>query len=410
MAKHEWMVILKDKPNSLAKRMEVRPEHLKNVLEQEKAGFWLLGGASLDEPVQEGQGPKINGSVMLALSETREEVIEKLKQDVYWTKGVWDVDGASRSSRDYKRQVVMILPPVWHTHPTFAHDSSFTAKTKEAAEAIDSSISAEDLDYMRGGGVHDGYWRNINYGAVHDVTRLKSMSRERRMHLPGKLPYTDLIARLARYDHVFLTYDACTIEELRSFTKLRAIPVLCARTRPRKADLIRLLHDADDRQTFTKLFDLSTEIRLLIYEFYIAHFFECTFRVDLTAPNPQSRIGIESAIFFTELESEYLARMKRLVVYVRGDDDAYLRDGYIAQIVLSRDSSRYEPSMSSYCDEMPLAALTVLERELRTLTEGMMSRGDSTGQLVVGDVYRLAWAMRRAWTHADLREYVIDDD
>nr|OQO22666.1 hypothetical protein B0A51_11531 [Rachicladosporium sp. CCFEE 5018] len=92
MAKHEWMVILKDQPNSLAKRMEIRPEHLKNVLEQEKAGFWLLGGASLDEPVQEGQGPKINGSVMLALSETREEVIEKLKQDVYWTKGVWDVD------------------------------------------------------------------------------------------------------------------------------------------------------------------------------------------------------------------------------------------------------------------------------------------------------------------------------
>lgn len=52
----------------------------------------MLGGATLDEPLQEGQGPKINGSVMMAVADSQEEVLEKLKKDKYWTEGVWDVE------------------------------------------------------------------------------------------------------------------------------------------------------------------------------------------------------------------------------------------------------------------------------------------------------------------------------
>ena len=55
----------------------------------------MFGGASLDEPVQEGQGAKINGSVMLAKAESQEEVFERLKQDPYWTTGVWDTEKVS---------------------------------------------------------------------------------------------------------------------------------------------------------------------------------------------------------------------------------------------------------------------------------------------------------------------------
>lgn len=44
----------------------------------------------LDEPIQEGQGPKINGSVMMAQADTKEEVMEKIKGDVYFKSGVWD--------------------------------------------------------------------------------------------------------------------------------------------------------------------------------------------------------------------------------------------------------------------------------------------------------------------------------
>lgn len=54
-----------------------------------------MGGASLDEPIKEGSGPKINGSIMMAVADSKEEVLEKLKQDVYWTSGVWDTNKVS---------------------------------------------------------------------------------------------------------------------------------------------------------------------------------------------------------------------------------------------------------------------------------------------------------------------------
>jgi len=50
----------------------------------------------LDEPIKEGSGPKINGSVMVAVAENEEEVYEKLKADKYWSTGVWDVDNVSQ--------------------------------------------------------------------------------------------------------------------------------------------------------------------------------------------------------------------------------------------------------------------------------------------------------------------------
>ena len=49
-----------------------------------------MGGASLDEPIIEGEGPKINGSIMVAVANTKEEVLEKIKSDIYATSGVWD--------------------------------------------------------------------------------------------------------------------------------------------------------------------------------------------------------------------------------------------------------------------------------------------------------------------------------
>lgn len=49
-----------------------------------------LTGATLDEPFQEGQPPKINGSCMIARASSKEEVIEELKKDIYTTAGIWD--------------------------------------------------------------------------------------------------------------------------------------------------------------------------------------------------------------------------------------------------------------------------------------------------------------------------------
>lgn len=55
--------------------------------------FCDLGpGATLDEEIKEGQGPKINGSIMLAKADSRDEVIKALKEDIYTTAGVWNWD------------------------------------------------------------------------------------------------------------------------------------------------------------------------------------------------------------------------------------------------------------------------------------------------------------------------------
>lgn len=49
-------------------------------------------GAYLESPAVEGETPKVQGSVMLADGATKEEVLEKLKGDIYVKSGVWDWD------------------------------------------------------------------------------------------------------------------------------------------------------------------------------------------------------------------------------------------------------------------------------------------------------------------------------
>jgi hypothetical protein len=44
----------------------------------------------LEEPIKEGETPKMKGSAMLIGAKTKEEVIERLKKDVYVKDGVWD--------------------------------------------------------------------------------------------------------------------------------------------------------------------------------------------------------------------------------------------------------------------------------------------------------------------------------
>lgn len=65
-------------------------DHLNNLKPHVDSGLWVFGGASLDEPIKEGEPPKINGSVMLAVADTKEEVMKSVKEDVYFKSGVWD--------------------------------------------------------------------------------------------------------------------------------------------------------------------------------------------------------------------------------------------------------------------------------------------------------------------------------
>lgn len=88
-AVQEWLVIAPDFEGALDKRLSVRTQHLSG-LKADPESFWLWGGAMLEEPITEGEAPKMKGSAMLIGAKTREEVLERLKRDVYVSGKVWD--------------------------------------------------------------------------------------------------------------------------------------------------------------------------------------------------------------------------------------------------------------------------------------------------------------------------------
>ncbi|PBP21733.1 YCII-related domain protein [Diplocarpon rosae] len=93
--KFEWLVIMPDQPGKLAKRMEVRPDHFEGLKAGVDRGFWKMGGALLEEVPKDGDGLKIQGSAMVALASSKEEVIEQLKADTYARNEVWDFSKVS---------------------------------------------------------------------------------------------------------------------------------------------------------------------------------------------------------------------------------------------------------------------------------------------------------------------------
>lgn len=58
-----------------------------------------MGGATLDEPVKEGAGLKINGSALIAVGDSKEEVMKNIvESDVYYKSGVWDAEKVGLAS------------------------------------------------------------------------------------------------------------------------------------------------------------------------------------------------------------------------------------------------------------------------------------------------------------------------
>lgn len=49
-------------------------------------------GAMLEEVPKEGEGLKILGSAMMAHAATKEEILEAIKQDIYFKSNVWNLD------------------------------------------------------------------------------------------------------------------------------------------------------------------------------------------------------------------------------------------------------------------------------------------------------------------------------
>lgn len=106
-AKQEWLIIVPDHAGVLEKRMEVRPyippppslpiltltfhsQHLEGIKPNVEAGTVVFGGATLSEPIKEGEQMKSNGSAMLVQAESREEALKVVEGDIYTKSGVWD--------------------------------------------------------------------------------------------------------------------------------------------------------------------------------------------------------------------------------------------------------------------------------------------------------------------------------
>ncbi|KAG6037293.1 hypothetical protein E4U41_005235 [Claviceps citrina] len=90
----EFLVIVPDKPGVKDKRLAVRPTHLQNMTQHVESGDWKMGGALLNS-VPAGDDPAtfdFMGSTLVCKAQTKEQVLEQLKNDVYVTSGVWDLE------------------------------------------------------------------------------------------------------------------------------------------------------------------------------------------------------------------------------------------------------------------------------------------------------------------------------
>lgn len=79
----QFVVIAKDQPDALERRMAAREEHLAKVSQAAERGEEIIGGAMVDD---EG---KMCGSVMVFDVASRERLDELIANDAYTKQQVW---------------------------------------------------------------------------------------------------------------------------------------------------------------------------------------------------------------------------------------------------------------------------------------------------------------------------------
>ncbi|KKY32542.1 putative dimeric alpha-beta barrel [Diaporthe ampelina] len=93
---YEWLVVVPDKPGALAKRLEVRPQHFEGLTKLKESGAFKMGGAVLEEmpPDDEVSSMKFSGSTLMVVAESKQAVVDLIKDDIYVKSGVWDLEKA----------------------------------------------------------------------------------------------------------------------------------------------------------------------------------------------------------------------------------------------------------------------------------------------------------------------------
>lgn len=82
----EWNVIVYDKPGT--DRTACRPQHVADIPQAVNKGIVTSVGAIYHDV----EKTKFAGSAFHLIAESKEDIIEFLKQDVYYKNGIWDID------------------------------------------------------------------------------------------------------------------------------------------------------------------------------------------------------------------------------------------------------------------------------------------------------------------------------
>lgn len=106
----EWLVVVYDRPGSVSitsieldrvssnflvkDRSKFRPQHLEAIPKQVANGKITNAGAIFHEVPKEGQPLKFAGSSLNVVADSKEEVLEILKQDIFAKENIWDVENA----------------------------------------------------------------------------------------------------------------------------------------------------------------------------------------------------------------------------------------------------------------------------------------------------------------------------
>lgn len=82
----EWNVIVYDKPGT--DRTAVRPAHVANIPLTVNQGIVTSVGAIY----KDAEKTQFAGSAFHIMANSKEEIVEFLKKDIYYEKGIWDID------------------------------------------------------------------------------------------------------------------------------------------------------------------------------------------------------------------------------------------------------------------------------------------------------------------------------
>ncbi|KAK6434220.1 hypothetical protein LTR95_009600 [Oleoguttula sp. CCFEE 5521] len=350
-----------------------------------------------------------------------------------------------------------------------AHPTNATLPEETlASDETPCELTLRETRALRGGGEHDGYWRLVRYDIKLNAARLKSLVKHRKLKIVGNMTKEVMVDRLHRHDQGLLYYETCSTDELSHFLRRRKLesPPMGQRTRSDFDEqvIISMLCEADRTQTFIHLYALPSEVRVLIYEHYCAHFgYEALcaptqpplarvsrqvrqevlsvfysngiFGIHITYPLPRCRLAPMTATFFNALHPEYLAQIRKLQIYICSQQDPYIEDmqhvpvavdieivpggmGYRLHVdqnvseVLEVAMEERDLDNDDEEDEVDLSQLAqqMIEQATRPVVDRITGRANNKNKLCLSDIYRFGWVLQEIWERARQSPYMLTND